>query len=1176
MKRLLLLISVMLVMTSMVAQDIYTVGHYTPDGGSRTFAAVWKNGESSPLYNSAAGSGDNTSTAVTINPATGDVFWSRCNESYGDVMKNNSTFLNQGSGTYIHDIVWCGSSENSLRSAGYRKSGGKKYAAVWCGSDSNPLYSPGYENGKESEAYGVITLRTSNNGTATYFCGYLNNTETGDPRAVIWQGGVGVYFTLSNNNSYAYALTYYNANFYTVGLDYDGGVNKLKVWKNNIPLYTLVESNASQRADIYVDAGDVYVVSYGGSSPDIVWKNGVLLHSTPGYFKGVSANTNGVYCAGKLSSVGTIWKDGQVLYTINGCQELNAICIAPEECENGDTRTLPYFEGFENGETDWTCWTKTDVDNQNAISNGNYYQSYWDRSGHENNYPAPYAGDYCAKHNFGGVDQEGWLISPRLYLQPGRDYTELIFKSYELYPDYYDYEGVWISTTTTSPSAFTEIWSPNNVTPQWKDVIIDLAAYQGQAVYIAFKYTGADAHTWYIDNVLVSEDWTPGSGAYVPYYESFNQSTNQEPGYNWYILDNDHSGDGRNWKWNSSESCAYHPWGQQNMPQEGWMMSRGVVLDSGHNYMLSFRTKNSSSGPGMKSSVWITSDETGIPDPANYTTQLWEETSSSDWHTVNIDLSAYAGHTVRIGFKYEGTYAHNWYVDDFAIEENILQYNINVEANNPTWGTVTGGGVYEQGENVTITATPNEGYIFLQWTKDGNIVSNETSYSFTASEDATYVAVFGEPAVNYYTIMTDLSPVEAGWIDGAGIYAEGETVTLTAYTNMGWIFDEWSDGNTDNPRTITVTGDATYIGIFSQMTFTINVSAQPAEGGTVTGSGSYIYGEMVELTATPTEGYDFLNWENGETSLTRYVMVDGDADYTAYFAQQGVTTYTVTVLTNNPELGSVTGGGTFAEGTEISISATPIGYAHFVNWNDGSTKNPRTITVSQDITYTAIFEADQLYTITVTSADESMGTVSGGGNFPMGAEVTIQAFAKGGYYFNGWNDNDMSNPRVITVTGDATYTANFSAQQSQTFTLTVSCNPTQGAVTGNGTYNAGDIVQIQAIPYQGFIFEKWNDGNTDNPRTVTVNNNMTFVAFFKGEGVDEYGTGSIVLYPNPSNDVIRLQGIADNSEVRIYNTIGELVKVVNVSDSEAINVSDLSAGLYIVNSGNIMMKFTKE
>ena len=73
-------------------------------------------------------------------------------------------------------------------------------------------------------------------------------------------------------------------------------------------------------------------------------------------------------------------------------------------------------------------------------------------------------------------------------------------------------------------------------------------------------------------------------------------------------------------------------------------------------------------------------------------------------------------------------------------------------------------------------------------------------------------------------------------------------------------------------------------------------------------------------------------------------------------------------------------------------------------------------------------------------------------------------------------------------------------------------------------------------------------------------------------GVDENGVQIICLYPNPANDVIRIDGIGENAEVRIYNTTGALVKVVNVSDGEEINVSELNAGFYIVRSGKTVSK----
>lgn len=80
-----------------------------------------------------------------------------------------------------------------------------------------------------------------------------------------------------------------------------------------------------------------------------------------------------------------------------------------------------------------------------------------------------------------------------------------------------------------------------------------------------------------------------------------------------------------------------------------------------------------------------------------------------------------------------------------------------------------------------------------------------------------------------------------------------------------------------------------------------------------------------------------------------------------------LTYYTVTLLANDENLGTVAGGGTYAEGSEATITATPLAACHFNSWNDGNTDNPRTITVTQDTTFIALFAPDD--TIGIEAAD---------------------------------------------------------------------------------------------------------------------------------------------------------------------------------------------------------------
>lgn len=1154
-----------------MAQDVYSAGYFTNSYGTHD-AAVYKNGEL--LYQSATNSSDYSRESTDVVYHNGDVYWVvNCMEGsdyrWADIRKNGAVYLDSPTGQGRHINALAVSPSDYLYAAGCMNISGVKTAVFWCDDDPDPDFVLGNQV-YPSEAYAVTCARIGS-GTWTISAGiqYISSTEY---HGVIWKADEVVYDLGSNVSPRGVAV--YDGRYYTVANVYESGGYTAKVYQNGAVLYNL-STNNSRGFSISVDAGDVYVSGWEGSNLK-VWKNGEELYSisaSSSTLRAVTANSTGVYYAGNTGgNVGKIWKDGEVLYTPSNCEYIWGMYVEQPVCENSDIRTLPFVESFETGETNWECWAKTD---ENA--NSGHYRPFWTRSGTHTNMDniMPYSGAHCALHGFGENAQEGWLISPQLFLQPGRDQTTLSFMSYEQYPGDLEYEGVWISTTNTSVSSFTEIWSQNSPSAAWKNVEIDLSAYQGQAVYLAFKYTGADGHNWFIDDVEVTDGWGYCSVEDVPYTFDFDgwdlTSTC------WYILDSDMSGGQKCWQYNSSYDCAYHPWGQPGVPQEGWLISKSIDLPTGMNYTLTFNTRNSSSGSDMRNSVWIALDhENEIPNPADYT-MIWEESTYEDtWRERSIDLTDYAGHKVNIAFKYEGTYAHACYIDDFSITAGLPQYNINVEANNAAWGTVTGGGTYEQGSTVTITAEAATGYEFKQWTKDGSVVSSNAAYSFTVTENATYTAIFGEPAVTYYAISTDVDPAGAGSVTGAGTYAQGSSVTLVATANTGWHFDHWQDDNTDNPRDITVTGDQMYVAYFTQETHTITVNANPAEGGTVTGGGTYAYGQLASLSATANEGYEFLTWNDGVTTANRIIMVTQDATYEAAFIVNGATTYTITATSNDPTLGMVTGGGVYPEGMEVTLTATPMGEAIFVNWNDGNVENPRVITVSGDASYVANFEIPTYYTIKVESMNPEMGSVSGGGNFPMGAEVTIQANPFGGYYFDGWSDDNFDNPRTITVTGDATYKAKFSAQQTQTFTLTVSCNPTQGAVTGNGTYTAGSTINVEAIPYDGFVFSRWNDGVTDNPRTVTVNANMTLVAFFSGVGVDESEMTALSVYPNPAKESVRIEGLEANSEVQFYNTLGMMVKSVNANAEQEINVSDLAAGLYLIRCGNQILRFVKE
>lgn len=507
----------------------------------------------------------------------------------------------------------------------------------------------------------------------------------------------------------------------------------------------------------------------------------------------------------------------------------------------------------------------------------------------------------------------------------------------------------------------------------------------------------------------------------------------------------------------------------------------------------------------------------------------------------------------------------------FVASFGLQEYTITVLSDNVAWGFVTGSGIYHYLDTIEISATPYLGFEFQGWT-DGN---NDNPRTIVVTEDHIYTAHF---YLQQCLIKTGVTPEGAGTIDGGGTYDYGSIIRLMAHSNTGYVFEQWSDGAIENPRNVFVEGDATYIAKFSMKEYQITTASNPEEGGTTDGDGIYHYGDTAVLKADPNPDYMFICWNDGIVSNPRKYVVTQNASFTALFHFNGtpVTEYTVNVVSNDTILGTVSGGGTYSEGTSIQISAIPNEEAVFTRWSDGVTTNPRIITVIQDITYTAFFEPKLVfYTVTVESESPFMGSVYGSGTYPANTEISIGAIPNQGFHFAGWQDGNVDNPRIITVMEDATYTASFSANPVQSYIVTVYFDENQGFVIGAGTYVEGSTATIAAIPADGYEFVKWGDNNTDNPRDLLVDHDIVLAAFFNTNDVDENGGSLIRLYPNPAHDKIHLEGLDDETEVSLYNALGMLVKSLTLNGEDEIFIGDLPAGLYSARFGRTCLKFMK-
>jgi hypothetical protein len=180
--------------------------------------------------------------------------------------------------------------------------------------------------------------------------------------------------------------------------------------------------------------------------------------------------------------------------------------------------------------------------------------------------------------------------------------------------------------------------------------------------------------------------------------------------------------------------------------------------------------------------------------------------------------------------------------------------------------------------------------------------------------------------------------------------------------------------------------------------------------------------------------------------------------------------------------------------------------------------------------------------------------------------ATIEAFANPAYYFKQWNDGITDNPRTITLTQDTAFIAEFDTLK---YLVTVTANELSwGTVTGEGDYMKDSTATIEAFANQGYRFIQWNDGNTDNPRTITVTQDTTFTAIFESTiGITNKETSIISVYPNPAMDNIHivLPENVTHATFTLYDMQSKLLIRQEVNNQDMVSVSNLATGIYIYN-----------
>jgi hypothetical protein len=504
-----------------------------------------------------------------------------------------------------------------------------------------------------------------------------------------------------------------------------------------------------------------------------------------------------------------------------------------------------------------------------------------------------------------------------------------------------------------------------------------------------------------------------------------------------------------------------------------------------------------------------------------------------------------------------------------STSQNIVVIGANLQANL----TVTAPSGFEISSsqngtyNGTLTLTPSNGSIranvYVRLSANATVGDKTGSMTLTSGTTTASVSLSGTVEAGnatHYTITANASPTAGGTVSGAGTYVEDGTCTLTATANEGYTFSEWTkNGNqvsTSSTYSFTVTDDATFTAVFTLNSYTITATANPTEGGTITGTGTYDHGTSATLTAAAAEGYTFTNWtKNGisvSTNATYSFTVTAATDLVANFT---INSYNVTATANPAEYGTVTVEGT-RDRDDLTYDfedGTTQGWTTF----QGNTTSPNSWMHVNDYVRPAYATSSyghdssdgwMLSESYISASSSGSGTAVTPDNYLVSPQIRLGGSISF-WVTNGNSEYGEEHFAVLVSTNGNTSTSDFT--QIQEWTLSSKGTRTGGTRTftdgtwyeytvdlsaysgmgylairhfncydmwligldditivegvdlsnANGNFNHGETCTVTATPNEGFYFANWTEnGNvvsSDASYTFTVTSDRDLTANFQ-------------------------------------------------------------------------------
>ena len=421
----------------------------------------------------------------------------------------------------------------------------------------------------------------------------------------------------------------------------------------------------------------------------------------------------------------------------------------------------------------------------------------------------------------------------------------------------------------------------------------------------------------------------------------------------------------------------------------------------------------------------------------------------------------------------------------------------------------------------------------------------------SCSSDETATPVTPPPApIVKYTIT--LSAGEGGTVSTTGgEYEAGQTVFVTATPQGDYLFKDWSDGNTDATRTITVSSNSTLTANFEKRKYplTINFEGEGEVIEEIVNAGrttDYDSGTTVKLTAQAAAEWVFIGWtgdiESTEESVQ--IVIGEPKEVTAKFEKKKYP-LTVNIEGEGEVLEEIVNTGRTTEydsGTTVKLTAQPEDEWLFTGWvgdigDKDPTENPIQLSIIESKTVTATFEALTIYTLTVNTNESGLVSISGGRTYSENAldltsinsnDYTIENpnILIGKYqrrpYENGYHDVEIflkngelkwKNAAGITWSlefrdgelwsgSDGVYDESklgIYIDDNENVLSVVFNNENYDRVGDTSITKAivGTSLNVTVSPLEGYEFKDWSDGNTDATRTITILSNTTLTANFE-------------------------------------------------------------------------------